>query len=211
MTLSDWKLDNVAYDEYGKESKSNTGAAADNMIANYLVISTGQDGFVNVLTDHKVYQTVELPKGAYVFSANYPGDKAVQPDGCYVVAAEGDSLPGTNYLAEALASRALGEKSASLQNSVFFVLTEPAKVSLGLLASMTGKQALYIKSFALKCYDITPMNGVINGCNGIKLDGVGAETPADINAAGNVYDLSGRRVMVPGKGIYIIGGKKVVR
>lgn len=211
MTLSDWKLDNVAYDEYGKDTKSNTGAAADNMIANYLVISTGQDGFVPVLTDHKVYQTVELPKGAYVFSANYPGDKAVQPDGCYVVAAEGDSLPGTNYLTEALASRALGEKSASLQNSVFFVLTEPAKVSLGLLASMTGKQALYIKSFALKCYDITPMNGVINGCNGIKLGGVVPETPADINAAGNVYDLSGRRVMVPGKGIYIIGGKKVVR
>ena len=55
------------------------------------------------------------------------------------------------------------------------------------------------------------MNGVINGCNGIKLDGVVTETPADINAAGNVYDLSGRRVMVPGKGIYIIGGKKVVR
>lgn len=33
MTLSYWKLDNVAYDEYGKDTKSNTGAAADNMIS----------------------------------------------------------------------------------------------------------------------------------------------------------------------------------
>jgi len=45
----------------------------------------------------------------------------------------------------------------------------------------------------------------------------GGLTPTGINAVnaaanmdGNIYDLSGRRVMQPTKGLYIIGGKKVV-
>jgi len=33
---------------------------------------------------------------------------------------------------------------------------------------------------------------------------------AAANMDGNIYDLSGRRVMQPTKGLYIIGGKKVV-
>lgn len=50
------------------------------------------------------------------------------------------------------------------------------------------------------------MEGLTSGINTAPID-----TPASLNAAPAIYDLSGRRVSIPGKGIYIIGTKKVIR
>ena len=50
------------------------------------------------------------------------------------------------------------------------------------------------------------MEGLTSGINTAPID-----TPANLNAAPVIYDLSGRRVSIPGKGIYIIGTKKVIR
>ena len=40
--------------------------------------------------------------------------------------------------------------------------------------------------------------------------GINANLNADLNRNGNVVDLQGRRVAKPGKGVYIVGGKKVI-
>ena len=40
--------------------------------------------------------------------------------------------------------------------------------------------------------------------------GINANLNANLNWNGNVYDLQGRRVAKPGKGVYIVGGKKVI-
>ena len=40
--------------------------------------------------------------------------------------------------------------------------------------------------------------------------GINATLNADLNRNGNVVDLQGRRVAKPGKGVYIVGGKKVI-
>ena len=91
------------------------------------------------------------------------------------------------------------------QNDLFFVLTEPATISLGIGSGGAVQQCLSIKSFTLTQYPLSKMEGLVDTINGATID-----TPASINAH-PIYDLSGRRVNISGKGIYIIGGKKVVR
>lgn len=214
MTLKDWKLQNVSTDDKDG-SKTNTGACIDTQSnkGSYFTISTGQDGFTGALKNHKAYQTVELPAGAYVLTTTYPDNCDMQAEGCYLVVAEGDTLPDTESISASLGYKEMSEASASLQNSIFFVLAEPTTVSLGILANMQDIRQFYIKSFALTRYDVTPMNGLVQGIGSVIIPGStdDADTPAAINASDHIYDLSGRRVMVPGKGIYIIGGKKVVR
>lgn len=210
MTLKDWTLENVSSIAMA-ETKAYTGACVDTQanVGSYFTICTGYDGFGTSLKNHKAYQTFELPAGAYVFTAVYPTDRELRAADNYLVVAEGSTLPNTENLSEALSYKQMAEKDEALKNSVFFMLTEPTTVSVGVLSNMQDKQQFYIKSFNLKRYDITPMNGLIDGIGSITLPG-DVDTPASINAARSIYDLSGRRVAVPGKGVYIIGGKKVV-
>ena len=140
-----------------------------------------------------------------MFSANegnYDGDA----DNCYLVIGNGTGLPNTQQLSEALAYKAMESKVNTNQNELFFVLTEPTTVSLGILANLAGQQCLSIKSFVLTQYPLSPMEGLVDAIADATID-----TPASINAQKHIYDLSGRRVNIPGKGVYIIGGKKVVR
>ncbi len=201
MELSGWTLKNV------NTTKYNTGAHVDIQKESYLTITTGWDGFESSLDDHMAFQTVTLPAGAYVFSANY-GNYEGEASGNYLVVAEGDELPLTADLnTAALAYKAMDSKSTSTENKVFFALTEPATVSLGILSNMAGQQCMSLRSFALTAMPLTKIEGLA--------DGIGqAVTPQDLNNGlgnGSIYDLSGRRIQIPGKGVYIIGGKKVVR
>lgn len=199
MTLKDWKLENI------NVSKYNTGAHVDIAGGSDFTIRTGDLGFEADLENHKVYQTIELPAGAYMFSANY-GNYDGDADNCYLVIGNGTGLPNTQQLSEALAYKAMESKVNTNQNELFFVLTEPTTVSLGILANLAGQQCLSIKSFVLTQYPLSPMEGLVDAIADATID-----TPASINAQKHIYDLSGRRVNIPGKGVYIIGGKKVVR
>lgn len=198
MTLKDWKLENI------NVSKYNTGAHVDVVNGSDFTIRTGDLGFEADLENHKVYQTIDLPAGAYMFSAHY-GNYEGDADGCYLVVGNGNSLPDTKDISKAFAYKAMESKSNASQNDLFFVLTEPATISLGILANLAGQQCLSVKSFTLTQYPLSKMEGLVDTINGATID-----TPASINAH-PIYDLSGRRVNIPGKGIYIIGGKKVVR
>lgn len=211
MTLKDWTLENVNNDDKDG-TKTNTGACVDTQAnkGSYFTISTGQDGFANSLTNHKAYQTIDLPTGAYKFTTTYPDNYEMKAEGCYLVAAKGTTLPDAEQIVNALGYKEMSEPTDAMQNSVFFILTEPTTVSLGILTNMRDMQQFYIKSFALTRYEVTPMNGLVDGIGSVIAQPI--DTPASINAKSHsIYDLSGRKVNVPGKGIYIIGGQKVVR
>lgn len=199
MTLKDWTIENLNTEKY------NTGAHVDVNRSNYLCITTGQDGFESALDDHKLYQTLSLPAGAYVLAANF-GDYEGDADNCYLVAALGTGLPDTKQLSTAVAYKTMESKPTVSQNTLFFVLTEPSTVSLGVLANMAGEQCMAFQSFTLTQYPLTPMEDLVDGIHTI-------DTPATINATTSsvIYDLTGRRISIPTKGVYIIGGKKVVR
>ncbi len=199
MELSGWTLKNV------NSTKYNTGAHVDIQKESYLTLTTGWDGFESSLDNHMVYQTVTLPAGAYVFTANF-GNYEGEASGNYLVVAGGDELPETaNLNTEALAYKAMDSKSTSSQNKVFFALTEPTTVSLGIVANMAGQQCMSIRSFALTTLPLTQIKGLVDGIDNL-------DTPQSLNAnIEHIYDLSGRRIQLPGKGVYIIGGKKVIR
>ena len=146
-----------------------------------------------------------------MFATEYPANCDMKAEGCYLVVAEGDKLPDTDQLSTSLGYKKMVEPSVSLQNKVFFILTEPTTISLGILTNMQDVQQFYIKSFMLKRCDVTPMKGLIDGIGSVTMPDGTIATPSTINAQRSIYDLSGRKVNAPGKGVYIVGGKKVVR
>ena len=208
MTLAGWNTENV------NTTQIPTGAHTDVVQGNNLAITVGQNGFYTELTNHKLFQTIDLPAGAYVFTANY-GDYSGEADGCYLVAAAGNTLPNTDDLAtQSIAFAPMVSKSATVaNNSLFFAVSEPTTVSLGILASMKGEQSITFQSFGLTAYTLTQIEplddpGYVEGIAPITIQPT--DQPFGSLGQGKIYDLSGRRVTIPGKGIYIIGGRKVM-
>ena len=210
MTLNGWQQRGTV-----KEGTVTTGAHVDVQKGSSLTVTTGWDGFATQLSNHQVYQTIDLPQGVYVFTAHY-GDYEGQAGGCYLVATAADTLANTSDLFAAdpvgiLAYKAMDSKSASVTaNSISFVLTEPTTVSLGVLANMQGKQCLSFAGFDLMQYPLLPLEGKVDGIRNATI-----ATPDNLNQAvgslSEVFDLSGRRVQVLGKGVYIIGHRKVLK
>ena len=211
MALTGWQQRGMV-----KEGSVTTGAHVDMQKESSLAITTGWDGFATQLTNHQVYQTIDLPQGVYVFTAHYSNTYEGQASGCYLVAIAADTLANTSDLFAAnpvgiLAYKAMESKSASVTaNSISFVLTEPTTVSLGVLANMQGKQCLSFAGFDLMQYPLLPLEGKVDGIHDATI-----ATPDNLNQAvgsqSEVFDLSGRRVRVPGKGVYIIGHRKVLK
>lgn len=204
MTLYGWKENGDA------TSSKRTGAHVDTQKDNAFTITTGWDGFSRQLNDHKVYQTVSLPAGVYDFTANY-GSFEGEADGCYLVAAKSDTLPSTIDIIEAdgnansgFVASAMRAKSQTTLNTVRFILTEPSTVSLGILANMQGDRCMTIDSFELTQYPLTIIKGVADAIDEAQI----SDTLHDGTAA---YDLSGRRVFNPQKGIYIVNGCKLIK
>ena len=143
LGLAEWTLENQT-----KEGKVTTGAHVDANKDNYLTITSGWDGFSS-LSNHKVFQTVTLPAGAYTFTASH-GNREVNPDETYLVVAEGKSLPNTADLAaEALGYTQLQSNMKDKDQSVSFILTEQTEVSLGLVSNMSGMNCVTFKKFSL--------------------------------------------------------------
>ena len=78
---------------------------------------------------------------------------------------------------------------------------------------MKGEQSITFDSFALTAYTLTQIEplddpGYVEGITPITIQP--ANQPFGSLGQDKIYDLSGRRVTIPGKGIYIIGGRKVM-
>ena len=204
MGLADWKIENTVSETNKDGATIKTGAHVDANKNNDFAITTGWDGFASKLDDHKVFQTVTLPAGAYTLTANY-GEYEGESSNCYLVAAAGTKLPNTSEISSrSIAYKAMDTKDEASSNTLVFFFTEPTTVSLGILANLSGTQCVSIDSFVLNSYTLTKIEGTTDGIN----DVINAE---DLNNSKDVYDLSGRRVNIPGKGIFIIGGKKVIK
>ena len=196
--LKDWTLENTV-----TSGTTTTGAHVDAQKGYCMTFTTTWDGF-GTLSNHKVYQTVTLPKGAYTFTAKYHSTWEGQCGDSYVVAAEGKGLPNTGSIKNSLAYTSMREKGSTTSNSIEFFLAEETQVSLGLLVNITGKNCMAIESFVLE-RDNTEYLEADGGLTSVEpvIETVERE---DDDA---IYDLQGRRIMEPQRGsIYIKNGKK---
>ena len=197
--LASWSLDGEVV-----EGGITTCAHVDSDKNNDLTITTGWDGFSTSLQNHKVYQTISLPAGAYEFTAIY-GENEGNASGCYLAAALGTGLPDTEKLElEALGYAEMQAKSDVYpSNSLFFVLPEAGEVSVGMVVNMGGMSCTSFSAFSLTKYPFERIEPLPEGIGTVVL-------PAT-KQSGAIYDLSGRRVTRPERGgVYIIGGQKVV-
>ena len=196
--LKEWTIENAV-----TSGNVTTGAHVDAQKSYCMTFTTTWDGF-STLSDHKVYQTVTLPAGAYTFTVKYHSTWEGQCGNSYVVATAGKGLPSTSSINNSLAYTAMREKSTStLSNKVEFFLEKETQVSLGLLVNITGQQCMAIESFMLE-RDNTEY---------LEADGLTAIEPVieTVEREGDdaIYDLQGRRIAEPQKGsIYIKNGKK---
>ena len=201
--LTGWKMENQV-----KTSSVTTGAHVDAK-KSYCLTSTAEwDGFAD-LNDHKVYQTVTLPAGTYKFTACYDDTYEGQCGDSYVVCAEGATIPVTDDIRSSLADTKMQPKFTTVQeNKVTFSLEDETEVSLGLLINQNGKICMTIQEFKLE-----RSNTIVKEADGLLPPAPTAVT--DIKAVSRsssaIYDLQGRRVSSPARGLYIIDGKKVVR
>lgn len=198
--LRDWTLENTVATADGKIV---SGAHVDRDKEYSFTIATGWDGFPN-LKDHKVYQTITLPAGAYTFSSAFHDNANLgrsDASRSYIAVARGKGLPNTADLdKQALSSKQMEQVGASAVNSVSFVLTEETEVSLGLVVNMSGSSIAMIKEFSLVRSEL----GTLVGLSGVEVDAKNLGSEA-------IYDLSGRRVFQPQSGqVYIQGGQRIL-
>ena len=195
--LTGWTIENAV-----TSGGITTGAHVDAQKDKCMTFTTTWDGF-STLSNHKVYQTVTLPAGAYIFTANYHSKWEGQCGNSYVVVDDAKSIPGVASIENALAYTQMAAKGTVMSNKVEFILEEETEVSLGLLVNMNDKICMTIESFELE-RDNTEY---------LEADGLTAIEPVietvERECDNAIYDLQGRKVLHPLKGhIYIKNGKK---
>lgn len=197
---------------------------------NYLTLEDTYSGFESVIKDLMIFQTVELPAGEYTFTADRDGDTYYYnwlTDGTYIAAAAGEQLP----LTEDLDTEALASSPLSTNQSVSFMLEEPTKVSLGLIANMTDKKCVAVGKFILRCktlvmgdgsdydgicqpavtarHDLQANGGL--GCINIRVDRPQRVVIADLSGKQLFADWLDYDARIPvRRGIYIVNNQKVV-
>lgn len=200
-TLTGWTIENAV-----KSGSVTTGAHVDAQKSYCMTFTTSWDGFNSKLTDHKVYQAIDLPVGNYTFTVNYHDTWEGQCDNSYVVVARGEGLPNTANVDQSIAYVAMKAKGSASSHVVEFTLKEPTTVSLGLLVNMNGRLCMNISSFMLE-RDNTEYIIADGGTTSVDELPFVPEREQD----SSIYDLQGRKVTSPLKsGIYIMGGKKVM-
>ena len=155
FALKDWKMENAVVD-----GDITTGAHVDKAKNTCLTVTTGWDDFASTLSDHKLYQTIDLPAGFYSFEVEY--DEAYEGDGgtSYMVVAAGTTLPVTGSLEESIAYRLMNSKGKG-DNKLAFYLEEKTKLSIGLLINMSGNSCMVIQRFKLLQKDYTVIGGTM--------------------------------------------------
>ncbi len=194
--------------------------------SNFLTLTTTWDGFASEVKNLKLYQVVELPAGAYELTTM--SSKEWNPAATYMVASIGEGLPDyTDLSSKALAYAVCGMPCQ-------FILTEPTKVSLGLVSNQSGKTCHTIETFILMTTPVSVINA--DGDDAIEeIEASEASATPTLQAAGglgciilqstepqhvDVHNLGGQlvwssyiegraTVRVPA-GIYVVGGHKVI-
>ena len=195
--LTGWTIENAV-----TSGSITTGAHVDAEKDKCMTFTATWDGF-STLSNHKVYQTVTLPKGVYTFTANYHAKWEGQCGNSYVVVDDAKNIPGVASIENALAYTQMAAKGSAMSNKVEFILEEETEVSLGLLVNMNDKICMTIESFTLQR----------ENTEYLEADGLTAIEPVietvEREQDNAIYDLQGRKVLQPQKGhIYIKNGKK---
>lgn len=213
---SPWVIEKVT-----TSNGTTTGFCVDTEDGDQLALLTKLYDFADQISNHKLYQTVTLPAGHYVFGVEMPDDVDEES---YIVAYAGVGLPYKTTLknrALAYATLPTGE--------IEFTLTEETKVSLGLLMNTRGEMTQHVKRFYLES-KITNAGDDTNGIDIIDVDAASAlrivgghgaivlKATAPTNV--RIVSISGHtifnrvvsgsaQVAVPA-GVYVVNGKKVL-
>ena len=175
-----------------------TGAHIDTSHHNDIQFETQWSGFATPLLDYRLWHPVTLPAGRYTFSV-IPGD--VDDSQSSVVMA---CLGGT-MVSESDSTKILA-KAPMANPTISFALSEETNVSVGVIVNLTGQASFGIHAFKLEGVTIEPLAPTDNP------DGI--STPKSTDGSKEfkgIYDLSGRKVQTPKRGIYIQDGRKVLR
>ncbi len=212
---SRWILENSI-----ESGKVTTEMGVDTKTDGMMVVVTKMFDFAGELNDHKIYQTVTLPAGYYVFGAVPVEMHSDQPN--YIVTALGQGLPNSSDLRrKALSYTALNNTETA------FSLTKESEVSLGLVMNSRGEGQQHISRFYLE-QKITNDNFAWTGIAQSTADAAlsirsvagGISLSAATPAAAAIYTPSGlcvyravicgtRFVELPA-GLYIANGKKML-
>lgn len=120
-----------------------TGWHVDTAEGNVLSLMMKNAGFESSVSNHKLFQTLTLPAGHYVFGIKEQA--AVSDYESYVVVSEGAGLPDTDDLLNGCIAWALLS-----DKEVEFTLTAETEVSLGLLLNTRGECNMQIAAFFLE-------------------------------------------------------------
>jgi len=96
------------------------------------------------IVNGKLYQTFDLPAGAYKFTMSLGGDNPIisnnGSDPRYIAAAVGTTLPDIADISSALASTNFAGLANAASTSIEFFLNAPTKVSAGFVVNFTGTE-----------------------------------------------------------------------
>ena len=145
FSIADWTLENATVD-----GDVTTAVHVDKLKNECFTMTSGWDGF-DELRNHKAYQTMTLPAGAYTFIADYAvKNNAGKCGDSYLVAAKGKGLPDTENVHQALGVKRMQPKTKmNMYNKVQFILEEETEVSLGFVINMSGDLCATISEFHL--------------------------------------------------------------
>ncbi len=214
---SGWNVENATVD-----GGVSTTVAVDTDKDDMMTLWTAKGNFSSRVTNHKLYQTVTLPAGHYVFGFEY-GEGDVD-DASHIVVAKGTGLPNK----EDLGSQALAY-TLTKNGELAFDLDDQTEVSLGIVFNTSGEKAQYVKRFFIE-RKITNQAGDVTGIElptadgsnavevtaqlgGVNLTAANGALVRIVRASGitfyNAYVKGTRFVALP-KGIYLVNGQKVL-
>lgn len=212
---SPWNIENPVVN-----GNITTGFYVNTNEGDALALTLKEYDFEAEVADHKLYQTITLPAGHYVFGVKQK--VAMQDDNSYIVVAEGNTIPDTEDITEALASAKFTEGEVS------FTVSKETEVTVGLLMNTRGYTNLIIESFYLAKkitnddFAWSDIENVTEEQSVIKVNVKGSEVEFCTEAARRVtvYNVYGAvvadevvdgvlRLSLP-RGIYLIEGTKFI-
>lgn len=212
---SPWIIENPVV-----KGKVTTGFYVNTNEGDALALTLKEYNFEAEVADHKLYQAITLPAGHYIFGVKQKA--AIEDEGSYIVVAEGNSIPDTENIAEALASAKFSEGEVS------FTVAKETTVSVGLLMNTRGNNNLIIENFFIAKkitnddFTWTDIENVGEEQSVIKVNVRGSEVEFCTESARRVtvYNVYGAvvadevvdgvlRLSLP-RGIYLIEGTKFI-
>lgn len=197
-----------------------TGVSVDSRKDSTLVFVTGSSNFENQLEDFKLYETVTIPAGHYVFTVY--GAEGASTAKNHIVVAKGQGLPDLSELEEKSLAYALVNAG-----EVNFVLNEETEVSLGLLINQRNVNTQTVTGFSLerkKTNDDFTGTGVVpvfdesavsvNAGKGMIVLSSSVSAPSSVHTLSGVCVYRGivngtKQVNLPA-GVYIVNGNKYI-